>query len=183
MKQDSIVARKYALALFNAAVKSGELDGVEADMTSIEAFNARDDRFMKYLESPQVLTEAKRELLDKAMKGKLAPLTLRFLHLVLDKNRVDQIPGIIEKFHDFVRQHRGIVRAEVRTAVPMESASVDRLKASLGRMTGKTIEVATRVDPDIIGGVVVEFDNQIIDRSVRRGLDDLRDTLMKVRVL
>jgi ATP synthase F1 delta subunit len=102
---------------------------------------------------------------------------------VLGKKRVDQIPGILEKFHDLSRAHRGIVRARVRTAVTLEPALEEQLKAKLGRMTGKTIEVESRVDPEILGGVVVEFENQIIDRSVRRGLDDLRDSLMKVRVL
>ncbi len=181
--QDSIVARKYALALFNAALKAGKLDEVEADVSSLEAFNAGDDRFMKYMESPQVLTEAKRELLDQALKGRVSELMLRFLHLVLGKKRVDQVPGILETFHELSRAHRGIVRARVRTAVPLDAALEERMKTKLARITGKTIEVDSRVDPEILGGVVVEFENQIIDRSVRRGLDDLRDSLMKVRVL
>lgn len=181
--QDSIIARKYALALFNAAKNSGELDRVSEDLESIDAFNTGDDRLSRYLESPQVSTAAKMELLDKAFKDRTTDLTTRFLHLILEKKRIDQLHGMIETFRDLVRAHRGIVRAEVRTAVALLPDQKDRLKANLAKMTGKTVEIESEVDPAILGGVVVEFENQIIDRSVRRGLDDLRDTLMKVRVL
>ena len=181
--RDPIVARKYALALFNAARNLGQLDEVAGDLTSLAEYSAAKPQMMRYLVSPQVPLSAKRELLDRAFKGRASDLTLRFLHLVLDKKRIEQLPGVFEKFHGLVRAHRGIARAEVRTAVPLEAGQSDRLRKSLGQLTGKTVEIESRMDPDILGGVVVAFDSQIIDRSVRRGLDDLRDTLMKVRVL
>jgi F-type H+-transporting ATPase subunit delta len=181
--RDAIVARKYAVALFQAASHAGEIDRVASDLSSLTELNAADPRFLRHLASPQVTTRSKKELLDTILKGRASEITRRFLLLVLDKKRLDSLFEIFEKFHELVLKHRGIVKAEVKTAVPLEPAHVDRIRSRLSRMTGKTIDLESRVDPEILGGVIVAFENQIIDRSVRRGLDDLRDTLLKVRVL
>jgi F-type H+-transporting ATPase subunit delta len=181
--QDSIIARKYATALFNATLKTGVVDKVADDLGSLGELMAADPRFLRYLESPQESTERKRELLVSMLKSRVAPTTFHFLNLIVDKKRTPFLPGIVRQFQEIVRHHHGIVKALVTTAVPLDADQGTRLRTELGRLTGKTIEIEPRVDPAILGGVIVAYENQIIDQSVRRGLDDLRDTLMKVRVL
>ena len=180
---DQIIPRKYATALFNAALKENAIDQVAGDMASLGQLISHDGRFVKYLESPQVPTGDKRSVLKSTFEKRISSATYRFLRLVLDKKRVNYLPKMAVEFEDLVRQHKGIVRAQVTTAVPLERDQADRLAGELGRITGKTVEIDSRVDPGVLGGVIVAYDNQIIDRSVRRGLDDLRETLMKVRVL
>jgi F-type H+-transporting ATPase subunit delta len=183
--REAIVARRYALALYRAAGRAGRIEAVSEDLAGLGALMAGlegDVRFQKYLESPRA-TEAKRALLRRAFQGRISDLSLAFLELLLEKKRLAHLPEIVKRFQEYDRQQKGIVRAVVRTAMPLEADQLERLRKRLARLTGKTIEVAGRVDPDILGGVVVTYENQIIDGSVRRGLDDLRETLMKARVL
>ena len=145
--------------------------------------NRINPRFGRTLESPTVTTEFKRQLMASALKGRVSTTTFNTLNLMLDKNRIGFMDELAEDFARLLRQHRGVVRAVAWAAVPLEDAQVNRLKTALGRLSGKTIELDSRIDEKLLGGVVVNLEDKILDRSVRRGLDDLRETLMKVRVL
>ena len=181
--KDQIIPRKYATALFSAAREEKAIDQVAADMASLGELISHDGRFVKFLDSPHVSTGDKKALLKSTFEKRISSTAYRFLRLVLDKKRVNYLPGMAVEFEELVRQHRGIVKAQVTTAVPLESDQADRLAGELGRITGKRVEIDSRIDPSVLGGVIVAYENQIIDRSVRRGLDDLRENLMKVRVL
>ena len=181
--RDELVAAKYALALFNVALKRNELDAVGSDLLSVVALNQAQPRFGRTLESPTVTTDFKRQLLASALKGRVSPTTFSTLNLMLDKNRIGFMNELAEDFARLLRKHRGVVRAVAWAPAPLEAAQVNRLKASLSRISGKTIELDSRVDEKLLGGVVVNLEDKILDGSVRRGLDDLRETLMKVRVL
>lgn len=182
--REEVIARRYAQALFRAANRAGNLAEISEDLRNLTAFIARVEggSLRRYLESPRGL-EAKRALLHRAFEGRVSAMTFAFLELLLDKKRLTYLPDIIGRFQEYLRQQQGIVRAEVRTAMPLDPDQLERLRTRLARLTGKTIMIAGRVDPDILGGVVVTYENQIIDGSVRRGLDDLRETLLKARVL
>jgi F-type H+-transporting ATPase subunit delta len=182
--QDAIVARKYATALFDAAVNANALDQVASDLAGVRQLNAAGATGLgTFLEAPHITTETKRAVLDNALKGKLSDLTLRFLHLLIDKKRSAQLDGIAGRFEELLRDHKGIVAARVRTAEPLDKSQLDRIGSALGTMIGKTVEIENKVEPEVLGGVVLEFGTWIVDRSVRRGLDDIRDRLMKAHVL
>lgn len=181
--QDAIVARKYATALFDAAVKAGVVDRVAEDLAGVRMLGAHGTALGPFLEAPHIATETKRSILDRVLKEHVTDLTRRFLDLLIDKKRTSQLEGISARFEEMVRDHKGIVAARVRTAVPLEPAQLDRMARSLGGMIGKTVEIENKVEPEVIGGVVLEFGSWIVDRSVRRGLDDIRDRLMKAHVL
>lgn len=181
--RDALVAGKYALALFNVALKRNELDAVAADLDSVVALNRSQPRFGLTLKSPTVTTPRKRELLKVALKGRVSPTTFAVLNLMLDKGRIKMVDELSAEFTKLLRRHRGIVHAVAWTAVPLEAPQTDRLTKQLARISGKTIELENRIDAKVIGGVVVNLEDRILDGSVRHGLDELRETLMKVRVL
>ncbi|MDZ4804899.1 MAG: ATP synthase F1 subunit delta [Candidatus Eisenbacteria bacterium] len=181
--QDAIVARKYATALFDAAVKAEAVESVAGDLAGIRLLGTQGVALGAFLEAPHITTEVKRGVLDRALKGRLSDLTLRFLHLLIDKKRTAQLDGISNRFDELVRDYRGIVAAKVRSAHPIDEAQLKRMADSLGRMIGKTVEIENKIEPEVIGGVVLEFGTWIVDRSIRRGLDDIRDQLMKAHVL
>lgn len=178
-----LVAGKYALALFNVALKRNELDAVAADLDSIDRLERLNPNFGRTLKSPTVSVEFKRGLLAAAIQNKVTATTYNTLNLLLDKHRIGLFPQMASEFRDLMLQHKGIIHAVAWTAVPLDLRQTERLKTALGRLSGKTIEVENRVDERVLGGMVVGFGEKILDGSVRRGLDDLRDTLMKVRVL
>jgi F-type H+-transporting ATPase subunit delta len=181
--QDAIVARKYATALFDAAVKADAVETVSGDLAGIRLLGTQGAGLGAFLEAPHISTENKRGVLDRALKGRLSDLSLRFLNLLIDKKRTAQLEGITNQFDELVRDHKGIVAARVRSAQPIEAAQLLRMAESLGRRIGKTVEIENKIEPGVIGGVVLEFGTWIVDRSIRRGLDDIRDRLMKAHVL
>lgn len=181
--RSEIVAGKYALALFNVALKRNELDAVAEDLESVDGLGRLAPAFGRTLASPTVTTEHKRELLATALGKRVTATTFSALNLLLDKQRISLLPRLAEEFRELVLRHKDIIHAVAWTAVPLDAPQTERLKTALGRLSGKTIEVENRVDERVLGGVVIGFGEKILDGSVRRGLDDLRESLMKVRVL
>jgi len=129
--------------------------------------------------SPTVPTQQKRAALDRLLPD-ASPVVRNFLHIVAERDRLDQVPGIADSLRDLINERRGIITADVTTAVPldaeMERLVAARLAAYLNREPDK-VTIRARVDPTIIGGVVARVGDQLIDDSIRGRLDRLRRTL------
>ena len=180
---DLALARRYAAALHASAKKRGALDRVEADLAATAALLAAEPAFRDFLLSPDVLDEHKDEILVRTLKPRLAPLSFHFLQLLFKKRRLDHLAAIHDGLVELVEAERGIWHAAVTTAVPMKQEHQDKLRAKLEAVTGKTIKLDLNTDPDILGGVVLVMHGKIVDGSVRRALDRLRDELAAVRVI
>jgi F-type H+-transporting ATPase subunit delta len=110
----------------------------------------------------------------------LPPLVRNFLRILVERDRLDEVPGIVDALRDLINARRGIITAEVTTAVPLDSQMerlvAQRLATYLGR-DAQQVSLRSRVDPSIIGGVVARVGDQVIDDSVRGRLERLRRTL------
>lgn len=172
------VARKYARALFEASLKAGTAERVNADLESLLSLHQADPGVLKFLVSPDVDTEQKHAFLMTVFGGKIDGMVMGFLRLLVDKGRIVNLPGICTEFRALSEEHRGFVRARVETAVPMQPEQETRLVGELARISGKQVILEKRVNPSILGGAVVHLGGKIIDRSVRRGLRVLSDSLL-----
>jgi len=177
------VARRYAHALFDAAKARGLLDTVESDLAGFERLLRDEPRLSSLLITPQVTTAEKHRLLEAILGGRVHGLVLELLWLLLAKKRLPAVGDIIEGYGLLLEAQRGIVRAEVTTARPMSAAQQERLKAALERRTGKTVLIERKIDPRVMGGVVVRMGDQVIDRSIRRTFQEMRASLLEVPVL
>jgi F-type H+-transporting ATPase subunit delta len=180
---NSGLARRYATALYASAKQRGVQDQVEADLTSTAELFQTERAFRDFLLKPDVLDEHKAEIVTRSLGPRVLPLTLHFLQLLLKKRRLDHLEVIQEVLRELIETDRGIVHAKVTTAVELKPELREKLKARLAAITGKTIILDLEVDLEIIGGVVVQLHNQLVDGSLRRELDRLRDDLMAVRVI
>lgn len=180
---DPALARRYAVALYASARKRDAVDRVEADLAATTALLAAEPAFRDFLLSPEVLDEHKAEILARTLRSRLAPLSFHFLLLLFKKRRLDHLAAIHAGLVELVEADREIWRAGVTTAVPMKKEHQEKIKAKLEAVTGKTIKLEVEVDPDILGGVVLILHNRLVDGSLRRGLDRLRDELAAVRVI
>lgn len=180
---DPALARRYASALHASAKKRGVIDRVEADLAATSALLVAEPAFREFLLSPDVLDEHKAEILSRTLKPRLAPLSCHFLDLLFKKRRLDHLAAIHDSLVEMVEAERGIWHAQVTTAVPMRQEHQDQLRAKLEAVTGKKIKLDLDTDPDIMGGVVLVMQGRIVDGSVRRALDRLRDELAAVRVI
>jgi len=135
-----------------------------------------------FMDSPQVRTEEKKELLQTVFGDAFEPVLLNFFFLLIDKNRIENARDIGEVFAELVEADRGVQHAQVVTAVPMPSDLADRLRKRLAEYTGKTIVLDNKVDPHVIGGVCVTLGDKILDGTVRTNLDLLAKSLGRARV-
>jgi F-type H+-transporting ATPase subunit delta len=180
--RDRAVAGRYAQALFGAALKEHLEEPVLEDLESLRSFYTRDDRLQNFLEAPDVLTEHKVSLLRDVFGGKVHELVIRFLLLMLEKKRIQHLPLAVDEYQALVEQRIGLVRAQVITAVPLDPEMAEKLRRRLEQMTAKKIRLEPRTDPHILGGVIVRMGETMIDGSVRRSLEGLRERLLSARV-
>lgn len=179
---DRGVSSRYATALFNSALQQNIIDDVHEQMMTIKKVVETNKRFFNFLVSPQVRTEDKHDILDSTLKGNASDLFVRFLHLLVDKKRILLVKEIADEFHELYEDHKGVLMVRVTTAIPLDEAMerqvIDRLRAE----TGKDVRIDTAVDPGIVGGVILQFKDKIIDGSVRFRLEKLRRELDAIRV-
>jgi len=176
--KDARVARRYAAALFAVAKRDGILDAVAADLTLVSRFVAEVPYLRAVLMQPLVSDERKNGVVSEAFGDRVTASTLGFLRLLIRKRREDLIDECVRDFRALLAEHNNTVEAEASTAVPLSPDQEARLTRSLEVMTGKTINLTSHVDPQMLGGVVVRIGDQIIDGSVRGKLERLERQLL-----
>ena len=171
------VPRRYAQALTEEAQKAGSLDAVDADVALLTGTLDGSRELRLALTSPVVSTAKKGAVLDALFEGKVSDLSLRFLRLLVDKQRDGQIPAILDAYRALRDERTGTIEATVRTAKPLSAAERDRLQSALEARSASTVRMRVEIDPTLIGGLVVRLGDTVYDRSVRHQLETLRDQL------
>jgi F-type H+-transporting ATPase subunit delta len=174
----SATAKRYATAAFTVAAESNNFDvWLETLDELARIMRMRSARIV--FTSPTVAASDKRAALDRLLPS-APPVVRNYLHILADRDRLDEVPGIAEALRELINKRRGIVTAEVTTAVPLdaqlEQVVGQRLAAYLNRQP-QQVRIRTRVDPNIIGGVVARVGDRLIDDSVRGRLERLRRAL------
>lgn len=184
MIRDRGVAVRYANALFGAAEKRGVAEQVLADLEGVAALEKTGGPSLQsFLESPSVLDEHKEQMVVAVLRGRAHELVVQLLLLMLRKKRIGHFPLVLPQYRALVEEKLGVVRTEVMTAVPIDAAVLDALRAALEKTTGKKLRVEHRVDPSILGGVVATVGGEVIDSSIRHRLDRLREELLSTEVV
>ena len=176
--KDTTVGRKYALALFNAAVGRGALDAVADDVTSLQELVRADARLVGFLAAPDIADDRKSAFVKSILGSRVGPLTLELLELLVRKGRLPVLPDVLATFQDLTLEARGIVKAQAVTAVKLTDAERAILVDKLQKLTRKTVRMTESLDPRILGGVVVKLGGKVIDGSVRTSLDALKESLL-----
>ncbi|MBI1333443.1 MAG: ATP synthase F1 subunit delta [Armatimonadetes bacterium] len=171
------VSRRYATALFESAKDSKVVASVEADLVTIESLLTNDGDFRAFILSPGRDRTEKITLFDKVFGDRITALTCRFVKLMLEKRREEELPGIRAEFSELRRADEGTISATVTSAVELTKAEQKQIDEKLAAKLGKKVETQFEIDPSLIGGVRVAYGDFIIDGSVRGSLNRLRDTL------
>lgn len=174
----SASARRYASAAFTVAQQTGDFDAWLLTLDEVSRILRVPSARTIFL-SPSVPPPQKAAALDRLVP-KATPIMRNFLRILIDRDRLDELPGMAEALRELINKRRGIITAEVTTAVPldpeMERLVANRLAAYLGSDPQK-VNITSRVDPTIIGGVVARVGDEVIDDSVRGRIERLRRTL------
>jgi F-type H+-transporting ATPase subunit delta len=180
MRQADLAAERYARALFMVAERRGEIFEVLEDLKRLLALTGEDPRLGGYLRSPLVPLERKRALLKSALASRALVPVASFMDLLLRKKRMGLFAAAVGEYEQQVRAWQGLQEAEAVSAVPLTADEAKRLHARLERMTGLTIELKTRVDPALLGGLYVRIGDRVLDRSVKGLLQSLQGRLFEV---
>jgi F-type H+-transporting ATPase subunit delta len=180
MSQADLVAERYARALFMVAERRGEIFEVLEDLKRLRDLVGGDRRLEGYLRSPLVPLERKRALLRSALASRVLGPVASFMDLLLRKKRMGLFADAVDEYEQQVRVWQGLQEAEAVSAVPLTEDETKRLHAELERTTGLTIELKTRVDPALLGGLYVRIGDRVMDRSVKGLLQSLQERLFEV---
>ena len=176
------VARKYANALFLSVRQKNLVSEADEQFLALKKLVTSDRTLLDFLTAPQVSEEKKETLIQEVFGPRMERLLVEFLLVLVHKHRINFLPEIVEEFDRLVKVENGISKVTAITAVPMSDAEVTALVDRLTAKTGMKIELKKKVEPSILGGMILLMHNQIVDGSVRHGLDVLEDQLARVKV-
>ena len=181
MAYDAVAAR-YAESLFAAAKVRRQLDETLDQLVFLGRLLREQPALREFLFNPDVDAGDKIGVLERTLRGGWSDLVRAFVRMVLALDRAEALPGIAEALQEAVDQAQGRLRVVVRSARALPEETLARLRAGLERRERKTVQLETEVDAALLGGLQVQLDHRLIDGSVRRQLDELRDRLTSVRV-
>ena len=168
------LAGRYASALFDLASEAGSVTAVESDLETLSSALAESDDLRAATTSPQLSRSAQGAAVAGVAKAlKMSDLTTRFLGVLAENRRLSDLSGMIRAFRTIAAAQRGEVTAEVSSARPLSADQIDALKAKLTAREGRTVKISTKVDPDLLGGLVVTIGSKRIDGSIRTRLNSL----------
>jgi F-type H+-transporting ATPase subunit delta len=169
-------ARRYAEAIFEIAERDGNVEAWLEQLHSVAAA-VSDESIVRGLEDPNVPIERRLAALDKALGPDMVPQMRNLLPLIVRRRRVEMLPQIAREFRRLYNKRAGIVEATAFSAAPLDGQELAALRSRLEQMTGGNVELETRVDESLLGGIQVRLGDQLIDGSVRGRLERLRNRL------
>lgn len=175
---DIRVARRYARALFDVALKQQRLQQTADDLVSLRGLMEQSSDLRAFFYSPLIPRDRKIARLREALSTQVQPHTLRLLELLVEKRREKSFEAVCEEFQRLQEAYQGVVRATIESAAPLTETEQNALVQKLEQSTGKRIIPSFEVKPELIGGVRVQMGDYQIDGTLRGALDRLRDHVM-----
>lgn len=167
----------YANGIFELAKAEGQLERVEDELFSIAQAMDGSAELRSALTDPQVPVEKKQSILDDLIGGRASSLTVGLVDFIVGQGRASEFPSIARAFVEAAARSRDRAVAEIRSAVPLDDDTVERLAEALGRATGKNVEPKVVVDPSVIGGLIARVGDTVIDGSIVRRVESLRQAI------
>jgi len=175
--RDTTIARNYAEALLSLARKAGDLPAWGRMIDDVSNAMERDDRLRRFLEAPQISADQKNAVLSKAYEDRAPRLFLRFLQRLVMNRRQMLIPIIANEYRDLVDEVEGRIHAEVTVAKAIDDEQRASIARQLTQTLGRPVVPQVRINPNILGGIVVRVGDRVMDGSVRRRLGILRNRM------
>jgi F-type H+-transporting ATPase subunit delta len=168
------LAGRYATALFGLARDEKQIDAVTRSLDTLEAAMADSADFRTLVTSPLIgRAEAGKAIRALVPALGIDPITAKFLGVLADNGRLGELKAVIKTVRGLTAHDRGETTAEVTSAHPLNDDQVARIKSNLKARLGREITIEPKVDPELLGGLVVRLGSQMIDASIRTKLNNL----------
>jgi len=171
----TIVAHRYAEALFDEAVEVDAVADVDQDVLMMRLALADSTELAQFFKSPVISRDRKLRVTEVMFEGRVSETMLRFLRLLVSKRREQIVGLVLDSYRQLRDDHLGIVEARALLAREATEADLDRLAAALKDALGKEVRLEVDLDSDLLGGVLVRVGDTVIDGSARNRLEKLRE--------
>ena len=173
------LARRYSTALFQLAREAGQEEQVGQEVAQFHAAY-RDSELQRVLTNPAFAVDSRKRILNQVANGQgLSVLTIHFLSLLLDRDRLGHLPGVVSSYQRLLNQAKGRVEGKVVSAGPLEPAHLERLLGTLRGISGKEVVLHQETDPALIGGLLVELEGKVYDGTVSTQLEKMRQRIAR----
>lgn len=173
------VARRYATALADVVIKTGETNSVKTELKTWEQMISSNSQLLEAFSNPSIAQENKEKVLESLI-AKTVPTktTANFLRILLRNSRLTEISEINERFDSILDERNGIVSAQITSANPISESEKKELETNLNKVTGKKVSPNYIVDKSIIGGIITRIGSTVYDGSIKTKLEELREQLV-----
>ena len=175
------MAGRYATALFDLAQEANAIDAVKADLERFDTLVAESADLNRLVRSPVFSADEQLNALSAVLdKAGIGGLTAKFLKLITTNRRLFAVHAMARAFRELVAEHKGEATAEVTVAERLKDEHLDALRSALKSVSGKDVDLKVKVDPAIIGGLVVKLGSRMVDTSLRTKLNSLKIAMKEV---
>jgi F-type H+-transporting ATPase subunit delta len=176
------MAGRYANALFELALEEKKLDAVKTDLDRFEALLNESADFNRLVRSPVFSADQQEKALAAILKkAGIGGIAANFLNVIATNRRLFAVRDMIRDFKKLLAKHKGEVTAEVTAAEKLSDTQLKALKGALKTVTGKDVDLNIRIDPAIIGGLVVKLGSRMVDSSLRTKLNSIKYAMKEAR--
>jgi F-type H+-transporting ATPase subunit delta len=175
----SLVTLRYAKALFLQAEEEGITDRVLEDSRRVLKILDDNPELYQAFYHPAILSSKKRRVIDQIFQDRVSPVMLNFLHLLLQNKREFYLHDIFRNFRDLYNEARGIKTVELVTALQLGEEEKEAVKRLIREsFHAQKVDFSEKIDPGILGGFIIQIEDQLLDASVRRQLETIKRTLL-----
>jgi F-type H+-transporting ATPase subunit delta len=174
----AVVHRVYAEALLAAAKAQKAVEPIRNEYRDFVVGLAESEELRSFLRNPQIEARAKREALEQILSG-ADERFLNFLRVLTEKGRIGEVEEMYKEWERLLAADERVLELELTTAVELSEKEAAEIVAQIEKASGRKVEAATSVDPDLIGGIVIQTGSQRLDASVRHRLELLREELLE----
>lgn len=177
--QNPRLASRYAKSLIDLAVEKDQLAAVHSDMLLLKAITRSNADVVALLRSPVIKADKKVKILGAILDGKISAITTAFIRLLSIKGRESVLAEIAVEFEKQYNVLKNITRVKLTSAAPLEAGQLNMIREKVEASAGRKVEIETVVNPELIGGFVLETGNDLFDASVLRDLKDIKKQFLK----
>jgi F-type H+-transporting ATPase subunit delta len=174
------LSRRYSKALFQLAREAGHEEQIGREIEQFFTLYNESD-LQKVLNNPTFALGARRTILNQVVEGQqLSPLTVKFFALLLERDRLVHLAGIVSSYRGLLNQAKGRVEAKVVSATGLDTVLAEQLRQQLRGISGKDVVMQEETDEELLGGLLIELEGKVYDGSIRTQLERMKQRIARV---
>lgn len=179
----STIDRRYAEALFDVAEAHSSVDAAQEELRIFAEVYSKQPDFVKFFLSPEIGKQEKKDVLQKIFNGSDSVI-LPFLQLLVDKGRIKSLPGIYKEYVDIADERKKVLNLKIRAFATIDDIQLEKIKEKYMKEYDATdVKTTISIEPELLGGIVVQIGDRVIDGSIKGRLKGLKDTTTKLQQL